>query len=266
MLLRLAAPECANDARAGQFVHLQCDPSRPLRRPLSIMQVSTDKGWIELLYNIVGDGTKLLAARQPGERLSLLGPIGNPFQPHTERPQPLLIGGGVGMPPMLFLAQELAGNSTLQPLVLLGSEAPFPFTPTTAQIQPKWVPQGVTASMPLLTELGVPSRLASQQEFSGCYRGFVTDLARRWLDSLNEQDLLEIEIFACGPHPMLQAVATIAHEYGLPCQVSLEEFMACGVGACAGCVVAAKDSSGTHMRRVCVDGPVFVAEQVFPTL
>ncbi len=263
-LLRLAAPECAASARAGNFVHLQCDPSRPLRRPLSIMRVSADAGWIELLYNIVGAGTQLLAAREPGEQLSLLGPIGTPFQLHKARPRPLLIGGGVGMPPMIFLAQELGNNNAFQPLALFGSEVPFPFVPTTASMQLPGIPPEATAAMPLLEEWGIQSRLASQQDFAGCFQGFVTDLARHWLDSLDEKTRLEVEIFACGPHPMLAAVATIASERGLPCQVSLEEFMACGVGACAGCVVAVEDDSGTSMRRVCVDGPVFAAKQIFP--
>ena len=236
-LLRLAAPECAARARAGSFVHLQCDPSLPLRRPLSIMRTSADAGWIELLYNIVGSGTQLLATRQPGEELSLLGPIGIPFQLHQERPRPLLIGGGVGMPPMIFLAQELRENSAFQPLAVLGSEVEFPFDTTTASIQLPGLPQEATAAMPLLEEWGVPNRLASQQDFSGCFRGFITDLARHWLDSLDQKTRTEVEIFACGPHPMLEAVAAIATEYGVPCQVSLEEFMACGVGACAGCVV-----------------------------
>ncbi len=263
-ILRLAAPECAARARAGHFVHLQCDPGLPLRRPLSIMRVSTDAGWIELLYNVVGNGTRLLAARKPGEQLSLLGPIGTPFQLHQEHPRPLLIGGGVGMPPMIFLAQELRDNSAFQPLALFGSEIEFPFTTTSAATQQPGIPHEVNASMPLLEEWGIPSRLTSQQPFAGCFQGFVTDLARHWLDSLDAQARMEVEIFACGPHPMLAAVATIAREYEVPCQVSLEEFMACGVGACAGCVVAVEDDSGTSMRRVCVDGPVFTAEQVFP--
>jgi dihydroorotate dehydrogenase electron transfer subunit len=117
--------------------------------------------------------------------------------------------------------------------------------------------------MPLLEELGAPNRLATLQDYSGCFRGFITDLASHWLDSLDQKARSEVEIFACGPHPMLEAVAAIAHQQEIPCQVSLEEFMACGVGACAGCVVEVKDDRGTNMQRVCVDGPVFPAEQIF---
>ena len=88
--------------------------------------------------------------------------------------------------------------------------------------------------------------------------------ARHWLDALDNEARAQVEIFSCGPHPMLEAVAKLAKEYELPCQVSLEEFMACGVGGCAGCVVQVETEQGPAMKRVCVDGPVFEAAQVFP--
>jgi dihydroorotate dehydrogenase electron transfer subunit len=263
-LLRLAAPECAAHAQPGNFVHLQCHPLRPLRRPLSLMRVSPREGWIEILYQVVGEGTALLAQREPGEQIPLLGPIGRPFQPHTERPRPLLIGGGIGMPPMIFLAEYLRDNHAFQPLVVLGSEVPFPFQPTRSGRPVAGLPAATAAAMPLLEEWGIPSRLASLREQDGVFPGFVTELARVWLEALTEKERAEVEIFACGPHPMLEAVAALAHTFGLPCQISLEEFMACGVGGCAGCVVPVAEKSGTVMRRVCVDGPVFEAAQIFP--
>jgi len=118
--------------------------------------------------------------------------------------------------------------------------------------------------MPLLDEWSVPSRLATQSGFSGCFDGYVTDLARTWLASRSREQLAECEIFACGPTPMLAATARLAREFALPCQVALEEFMACAVGGCAGCVVAVHTALGTAMKRVCVDGPVFDAAAVFP--
>lgn len=118
--------------------------------------------------------------------------------------------------------------------------------------------------MPLLDEWGIPSRLASWSDFAGCHTGYVTDLARAWLDSLDEQQLSEVEVFACGPTPMLKASAALAQEYDLPCQISLEEFMACAVGGCAGCTVLIHTDDGPAMKRVCVDGPVFDANLVYP--
>jgi dihydroorotate dehydrogenase electron transfer subunit len=187
-----------------------------------------------------------------------------PFQLNPNRPRPLLIGGGVGMPPMVFLSEALAGNQAYQPLVILGSEVPFPFRPQPSRILLPGMPEGVIASMPLLDDWGIACRLASLQGYAGCFEGYVTDLARHWLDRLEPELLNEIEIFSCGPHPMLEAVARLAEAYDLPCQVSLEEFMACGVGGCAGCVVQTETDQGTVMKRVCVDGPVFDARQVFP--
>jgi len=263
-LLRLRAPECARAARPGNFAHLQCDPLQPMRRPISIMRASKGSGWVDFLYKKVGSGTERLSRHAPGNRVSCLGPIGRPFALTPERSRPLLIGGGVGMPPMIFLAERLRTERAYQPSVLLGSEVPFPFQPRPSQIVMPGYPDGAIAAMPLLDDWQIPSRLASLRGFPGCFDGYVTDLARHWLVSLTPSNRAEVGIYACGPHPMLETVARLAEEFSLPCQVSLEEFMACGVGGCAGCVVPVATPGGTTMQRVCVDGPVFEAHTVFP--
>ncbi len=125
------------------------------------------------------------------------------------------------------------------------------------------MPAGSIACMPLLEEWGIASRLASRAGFPGCYEGFVTELAAEWLRTLGPRELAEVELFACGPTPMLAAAAAIARRYEVPCQVSLEEFMACGVGGCAGCTVLVRTAEGEAMKRVCVDGPVLDALTVF---
>ncbi len=263
-VLRVKSPEIARRAEPGSFVHVSCSPALPMRRPLSIML--TQDEYVDFLYKVVGEGTRLLAQRTPGETISMIGPIGVPFSPESTRPRTLLIGGGVGIPPMVFLAQRLAGLARageFKPFAILGSEVPFPFDSQPSKIIVPNMPDGVIASMPLLDDWGIASRLASLQGYAGCYEGYVTDLARLWLQGLTEQQRSEVEIFSCGPHPMLEAVASLAREFQLPCQVSLEEFMACAVGGCAGCVVKVKTDTGTEMKRVCVDGPVFEASQVF---
>jgi dihydroorotate dehydrogenase electron transfer subunit len=259
-VMRVMAPGCAARARPGQFAHLTVDPQRPMRRPISIMRASPSSGWVDFLYKVVGDGTRLLAARQKGEFLSLLGPIGVPFEVKEKRP--LLIGGGVGMPPMVFIAESLKGADR-QPFVVLGSEAPFPFASRPSQFLLPRIPEGVIAAMPLLEDWGIPSRLSSLQGYAGCHHGYVTDLGRCWLEGLSSQQLAEVGVYACGPHPMLEAVVDLARDYGLPVQVSLEEFMACAVGGCAGCVVEVNTPEGPAMKRVCVDGPVFDGYSVF---
>ncbi|MBV8305968.1 MAG: dihydroorotate dehydrogenase electron transfer subunit, partial [Gammaproteobacteria bacterium] len=107
-VLRVAAPHGAAHAEPGSFVHIPCDDSIPMRRPLSIMRAHPGEGWIELLYKVVGAGLHALAARTAGDALSVLGPIGQPFRAHPERPRTLLLGGGVGIPPMVFLAERLS--------------------------------------------------------------------------------------------------------------------------------------------------------------
>jgi len=264
-VLRLHAPKCAAAATPGSFIHLHCGPGVPMRRPLSIMRASAAEGWIEVLYKIVGRGLGELALRKPGEALSCLGPIGRGFAAHAERPRTLMIGGGVGIPPLVFLAETLAAESgnRWRPLVLMGSELPFPFRTETSRIAVTGMPPGATAGMPLMDSCGVPSRLASLAGFPGCHAGLVTDLAHIWLASLAPAELAEVEMFACGPEAMLRSTAALARSHGLPCQVSLEENMACAVGGCAGCTVLVQTPDGPAMKRICVDGPVFDAATVF---
>jgi len=265
-VIRLKAPKCAAAATPGSFAHLTCDPMLPMRRPLSIMRSDSAAGWIEILYKIVGPGLAALSMQRVGASLSVMGPIGKGFVPSPARPHTLLIGGGVGIPPMVFLAESLKSRSDAnwKPLVLMGSEIPFPFRSRPSTILVPGMPGGVIACMPLLDDWDVPSRLASLAGFPGCFEGYVTDLADAWLSSLDAAAVAEVEIFACGPTPMLMAAAKVARRHGVPCQVSLEEFMACAVGGCAGCAVPVVTDAGLAMKRVCVDGPVFDANTVFP--
>lgn len=265
-VIRLGAPKCARTATPGSFVHLTCDPLLPMRRPLSIMRADPRAGWIDILYKIVGPGLEALSKQPVGATISVMGPIGQGFVASPSRPKTLLIGGGVGIPPMVFLADSLRsrGDARWQPLVLMGSEIPFPFRARPSTIVVPGMPAGAIACMPLLDDWGVPSRLATLAGYPGCFDGYVTDLAAAWLASLDAAALAEVAIYACGPTPMLKATATVARRFGLPCQVSLEEFMACAVGGCAGCAVPVATDAGLAMKRVCVDGPVFDANAVFP--
>lgn len=264
-VLRLEAPQTAARATPGSFAHVSVDPSIPMRRPLSIMRVDRTAGWIELLYKIHGHGLLHLASRRAGDTVNLLGPIGQGFRLHAGRPRALLMGGGVGIPPMVFLAEEIRNRAAegFSALAVLGSELPFPFRSRPSTIVVPGMPDGVIACMPLLDEWGIPSRLTTMAGFPGCHEGYVTDLARLWLQQLDPAVRAEVEIFSCGPTPMLRAVAALAREFDLPCQVSLEEYMACAVGGCAGCAVEVQTEAGPAMKRVCVDGPVFDAATVF---
>jgi dihydroorotate dehydrogenase electron transfer subunit len=264
-VLRISAPTCAARALPGSFVHLTCDPDVPMRRPLSIQRVNATEGWIEILYTVVGPGLRALSRRRVGDVISVLGPIGQPFRPDPKRARALLVGGGVGIPPMIFLAEWMLEQDgrPWTPLVLMGSEVTFPFMTRPSTILVPGMPAGTIAAHPLLDGWSVPSRLASKAGFAGCYDGFVTQLADEWLGELDSSARAEVEVFACGPTPMLEAMARVAAKHEVPCQVSLEEFMACAVGGCAGCTVKVATPDGPAMKRVCVDGPVFDARTVF---
>jgi len=262
--LRLQSPKCAAHATPGSFVHLQCEESILMRRPLSIMRADANQGWIEVLFKIVGDGLNSLSHKKPGDRMSSIGPIGQGFSASPARSRPLLIGGRVGIPPMIFLAETLKNDShDWRPHVIMGSEIPFPFDDAETSIARDWLPSEINRTMPLLENWGIPCYLASLSEFSGTYRGYVTDIASEYLKSLTKDELAATAVFTCGPTPMLKAVAELAEQFDLPCQVSLEEYMACGVGGCAGCTVLVQTRDGPAMKRVCVDGPVFQAADVF---
>ena len=263
-ILRVQAPVCAAHAVPGSFAHMTCDAAVPMRRPLSIMRANPEQGWLDFLYKPVGHGLDVLGQRVPGDSVSVLGPIGNGFSPDPARPEILAIGGGVGIPPMVFLAECLKDDPRFRVLVLMGSEVPFPFRLADGGIEVPGVPAPVSSSVAMLESWGIPSRLASNEGYDGCFSGFVTDLARLRLQALSDGQLDQVQVFGCGPAGMLEATADLARQFDLPCQLALEEYMACAVGGCAGCTVLLSTPDGPAMKRVCVDGPVFDARQVYP--
>jgi len=239
--VRIAAPEIARACRPGQFLHLltgeTLDPL--LRRPISISRANPAEGWVEFIYRVVGVGTHLLAEMAPGALLSTMGPLGTPFTLAPDAGRHVLVGGGVGIPPMLFLAETLLQTRKPEDItVLLG---------------------GRTADFLLCQEdfaaLGLPPRVITDDGSAG-RKGLVTDLLH---DTL--RDAGEATVYACGPVPMLRAVARVSEEHGRPCQVAFEARMACGVGACLSCVIP----TTTGYQRVCTEGPAFPAESVIWT-
>ncbi len=260
-----SAPKIARAAQPGQFMHLACDTNVPMRRPLSIMRADPLKGTIEMLCKVTGPGLTALVGKKIGDKLSMTGPIGQGFVLHPDKPRTVLIGGGYGVPPMIFLAETLRDRSdaSWKPLVFMGSELPFPFRTRPSTILVDGMPDGVIAALSFLDEQGIPSRLSSRSDFPGCHDGLVTDLASAWLTTLSEDTLKEVELFVCGPTPLLKAAAQVARRFGVACQVSMEEYMACAVGGCYGCSVKVNTPQGPVMKRVCVDGPVFDAYSVF---
>ncbi len=234
--LTLAAPDLAALARPGQFVMVACGPGRDplLRRPFSVHSCHAD-GSIRLLFKVVGRGTRLLAAVQAGEELSLLGPLGRAFRPPPETGELCLIGGGIGSAPLFFLAQWLLEQGRV-PLVLLGA--------------------GTAAELAVLQrdfhELGCAVHLSTDDGSLG-HHGRVTELLPALSGTI-------AKVYACGPMPMMAAVARFC-EARLACEVSLETHMACGLGACLGCAVPIPGRNDAY-RHVCRQGPVFDALEV----
>lgn len=262
-VLGVRAPAIAARAQPGSFVHMACGPEWLLRRPMSIMAAEPASGRVELLFKEVGHGTANLAELDSGDEVSLVGPIGTGFSTISGRPQRILLGGGVGIPPMIFYAERLAAAGE-PPALVAGSELPFPFATQKATLPMRGAPADASLALTRLETLGISNRLASLAQIPGTLRGFVTELAEDLIRALPKAARGKVALYACGPGPMLAATAALARRYALPCQVSLEEYMACGVGGCAGCTVEVATPAGAAMKRVCVDGPVFDAAAVFP--
>ena len=241
--LRLYAPAIAEAASAGQFVNVFCrEASRLLPRPLSLCRAEAAAGEIRLVYRAGGDGTREFSALSEGDALELLGPLGNGFPLEMAAgKRVLLIGGGIGIPPMLQTAVSLSDR--------VENRRPSEMTAVL----------GYRDQTFLSDEFGqiVKTYLATEDGSAGT-KGTV-------LDAIRENNLDADLIFACGPKMMLRALKVYASERGIPCQVSLEERMACGIGACLACVCETAEVNGhthVHNARVCKDGPVFDAEMV----
>ncbi|WP_051937927.1 dihydroorotate dehydrogenase electron transfer subunit [Ghiorsea bivora] len=259
-IMRLKAPKTAKTANPGQFVHIRVSDALPLRRPISIMLTNPEQGTIDLLYKKIGEGTVQLGQRKKGEVLPMLGPIGVPFDLSDTSKRYILIGGGVGVPPMVFVADTLVQKADL--VLFAGSEVAFPFALKPSAFMLPGIAGNTTLTISSLEARGIACRLASNAGLYGCYEGHVPDLARDYLTALSDEERARCVLLSCGPHPMLHAVAKLGRDLGISAQLSLEEYMACGIGGCAGCVVKTIEDGQEKYKRVCVDGPVFDAEQL----
>jgi len=232
----MIAPKIAQRVYPGQFLSIRLsDKLEPLlRRPFSVHRVNGPA--VEIFYQVVGVGSRILSGKKAGEFLSIIGPLGNGFNlpPAANGFEPILVAGGMGVAPLLFAAEKLKACRTL---VFIGAK-------TKSQL----------LCQKELKDLGCRVKVATDDGSQG-FKGKVTDLLRHFLSKAGCQ--LPV-IYACGPRPMLKAVSCIARDYGLPAEISLEEHMACGIGACLGCVVNTREG----FKRVCKEGPVFNADEV----
>ncbi|MCF2643084.1 MAG: dihydroorotate dehydrogenase electron transfer subunit [Roseburia sp.] len=228
----LHVPAIAKNAKAGQFVSVYCnDKTKLLPRPISICEIEKEQGKIRLVYRVAGDGTKEFSTMQKGESLALVGPLGNGFP--KEKKKAFLIGGGIGIPPMLQLAKELDCEKQM----ILGFR-------DTLFLMDEFKAQGEV--------------FVATEDGSFGTKGNV-------LDAIRENALTADIIYACGPTPMLRALKEYALEQKMECYISMEERMACGIGACLACVCKTKEKdahSNVNNKRICKEGPVFRAEEV----
>ena len=227
---RLKNKSLAEITKPGQFVQILV-PSKTLRRPISVCDVENDT--IRLVFEIRGEGTQILSETKVGEFINIIAPLGNGFDIAPDK-KTIFIGGGIGVPPMLYSAKQCGKNATVingfrnQKAVIL--EEDF---------------KSFAGNVIITTDDG-----------SYGIHGFVTQPLQEYIKNADM-------VCACGPMPMLKNISKIAKENNIPCQISLEQRMACGVGACLGCAVAVLDENGSQTyKHVCKDGPVFNSEEV----
>jgi len=256
--MSLAAPSIAKSAKPGQFVMVRCsDGFQPLlRRPFSVHSVKG--GCMEILYEVIGSGTEILSQKKAGEHLDIIGPLGDGFDYtlYAKRyPLSILVAGGIGVAPLLFLAQKLRiTDYGLRITLLIGAK-----TKSEILYEKEF------------KALGCDVKFATDDGSMG-FKGFVTDLLLRVIARKNEATTKQsprrslrhfvprndIVIYACGPMDMMKETAKIAKRHSIACQVSMEEHMACGIGACLGCVVRTKNG----LKRACKEGPIFNADEI----
>jgi len=225
--------DVAATAVPGQFLSLYCkEGSRLLPRPISICEINREESRLRIVYRIVGEGTQEFSRLLPGDTVTVVGPLGNGFTPKPGKS--ILIGGGIGIPPMLALAKSLPGEVS----VVLGYRT---------------------------------NDLFLKEEFDSCAKVYVSTedgsagTKGNVIDAIRAEGLAADTVYACGPVPMLRGVKAFAEEKGIAAQISMEEKMACGIGACLACVCRSteKDAhSNVNNKRVCKDGPVFNAQEV----
>lgn len=273
--------------RPGQFVQLQCRPvgeqvcahevdwpagqaprltqaeltdrEPMLRRPFSLAgRRDTPQGCeLEIIYRTVGVGTHWLSGVKGGVEMNLLGPLGNGFAVRTGKPRAALIGGGVGIPPMMYLARAIQ-QSGISAVAFCGARSArlLPLTLGGEPASPAGHPTFCTEPF---NDAGIPAVLASDDGSAG-FGGMVTEAFRNWLNA-NVDNPADLVVYSCGPEPMMRAAAEICLARGIECQLALERKMACGMGTCQSCVVKVRDDNpqGWKYKLCCADGPVFDA-------
>ena len=230
--MELSFPKGAALAKPGQFIAMYCnDKSKLLPRPISICGINKEEGTLRVVYRVAGEGTKEFSEMKEGDTLEVMGPLGNGFALKEEKA--IIIGGGIGIPPMLELAKQLNVEKT----VVLGYR-------TSTFLKDEF-------------EAVCDVKVATEDGSQGT-KGTV-------IDAIEKYGVEGKVIYDCGPMPMLKALAVYAEEHGMEAQISLEERMACGIGACLGCICKTKEKghhTNVNNTRICKDGPVFDAKEV----
>ena len=242
--MRLACPYIAENARAGHFVNIRINKNTNIvwRRPFSVHNTAAGAGTFDILFHVVGKGTRLLKKKQPGETVEILGPLGNTFSFDEQTKEAILVAGGLGIAPFLQLLRQLA-DSSIKKTLFYGVDTASRF-----------------CCLDQLQQAGAEIHLSTEDGSEGA-QGLVTNLLEEYLQTLPETE--SRCLYVCGPTPMLASVQKLADRFNIKAQVSVETVMACGFGACMGCAVPMRHPTETgKFYLACKDGPVFSLNEI----
>ena len=252
--IELRCPELIDEVKPGQFLMLKVrEGYEPyLRRPFSFYGIKflEDQPSFEILYKVVGSGTRMMAEMKGGEKIDVVAPLGNGFSLPLDISTAIIVAGGIGLAPLLFLAEDINKNrkDEVEIIFLYGGQG-----------------KEDIIDINRIKYASSEVRICTEDGSMGD-RMVVTEMLEGYLKEkgMGKYDRRSIGIFSCGPKAMLRIVSSIAKKYDIPCRVSLESYMACGFGACLGCVVKVLQEKGTDIayERVCKEGPVFDSERI----
>lgn len=252
--MELSCPELNEEIKPGQFLMMKVKEGYEplLRRPFSFHRTKYSEGLtsFEILYKVVGQGTRIMADMQNGEKIDIIAPLGNGFSLTPDIRAAVIVAGGIGIAPLFFLAKEIIKcyQDKTKVFFFYGGEN-----------------KKDIVDVDCIRDISSEVRICTEDGSMGS-KMIVTELLEEYLKErkMDKQDKKSTIIFSCGPREMLKSVSMIAKKYDIPCQVSLEAYMACGFGACLGCAVKvlSDDDSGIAHERVCKEGPIFNSERI----
>lgn len=261
VIIRFSSIECSQIASAGMYIKIK-SKNVLIENLYQIMRVSKINKWLEILCDQNNAELNFSNFVKNNDPIILIGPSGNGFSFNNKKNISLLVGEGLGISPLIFLADEIKKTTKQKPILFFGSNDTFPYKYSPSKYIMKDFHPAVTASPNFIESMGFVSRLASKKNIPGCYNGNVTDLVEDWIKTLDLGQIKRTNIYACGTKKMLKNISIIARKYKIECQICILDHLGCSPGKCL-CLINTEDKDKNKVvKKICDDGPVFSSEEI----